>query len=340
MNQMKNNGTANVSNYWNDKSYISVTEGNAEKIFYYNGDHSAIQSAVAGKYDSKWGQLPLMRHAPTYGPIMYKMNYRQYFRRIYITGSSLARLSGTTYTLNNAGNPGNVTWSCSSNLQITSSNKTSAIVKSNANGSGWLRATVDGQPVKDYLVWAGKPVISSVEGERRVPNGQYARFVAKYDWNSSPTSFQWILNPQNGNVLYGANSAFLDIAFYNAGSYQLVVRATNANGTGEYYTTGVNVYDANSYSYQVYPSPASDVVIINFDSKSSEEDSFTFAKTDQGKLYKVYLYSDKGNIVRQTTSDGSQIQFTVSNLPNGMYYLHIDNGSGETPEIQKVIVKH
>jgi hypothetical protein len=32
--------------YWDDGSYIETTESSAKKIFYYNGDHSAVKSQV------------------------------------------------------------------------------------------------------------------------------------------------------------------------------------------------------------------------------------------------------------------------------------------------------
>ncbi|MFD1616358.1 T9SS type A sorting domain-containing protein [Gelatiniphilus marinus] len=55
--------------YWNDNSYVEVFDaGLAEKISYASDDHSAVMSSVAGKYDSKWGQYPVMRHSPTYTP--------------------------------------------------------------------------------------------------------------------------------------------------------------------------------------------------------------------------------------------------------------------------------
>ena len=64
-----------------DGSYEQTTEANAEKIFYYAGDHSAVKSTThAGKYESKWGAMPLVRHSPEYGPADYNMQYRKYYR--------------------------------------------------------------------------------------------------------------------------------------------------------------------------------------------------------------------------------------------------------------------
>ena len=57
--------------YWDDGSYEQTTEANAVKIFYYDGDHSAVKSTThVGKYESKWGSYPLVRHSPDYGPLL------------------------------------------------------------------------------------------------------------------------------------------------------------------------------------------------------------------------------------------------------------------------------
>lgn len=79
INQTKNDGSANVALYWTNDAYTSTTESSAEKIFYYDGDHSAVKSStVSGMYESKWGSGPLMRHAPGYGPYP-NMSNRNYY---------------------------------------------------------------------------------------------------------------------------------------------------------------------------------------------------------------------------------------------------------------------
>lgn len=89
LNQWNDDWSENLSKYWTDGSYVQTTEADAQKIFYYEGDHSAIKSKThQGKYESKWGAMPLMRHAPNYGPTLYSMQYRRYYKKdpIYISG--------------------------------------------------------------------------------------------------------------------------------------------------------------------------------------------------------------------------------------------------------------
>jgi hypothetical protein len=53
--------------YWQDGSYIPAAITGGQKVSYANGDHSAI-ALSASLYESKWGDYPLMRHAPGDAP--------------------------------------------------------------------------------------------------------------------------------------------------------------------------------------------------------------------------------------------------------------------------------
>lgn len=70
------NGDFQLQRYWTDDYYYSTTESNAERVFYSSGDHSAI-ALQAYRYVSKWGQGPLMEHAPTDCP--YISSNRSYY---------------------------------------------------------------------------------------------------------------------------------------------------------------------------------------------------------------------------------------------------------------------
>lgn len=76
----------NLMKYWTNDYYGQTSnENNATKIFYYKSDHSAIKSSVAGMYESKWGKLPHMRHAPNYGPYN-NMDTRYYYTKAFHNG--------------------------------------------------------------------------------------------------------------------------------------------------------------------------------------------------------------------------------------------------------------
>jgi hypothetical protein len=132
-----------LSRYWTDGSYAQTTEASAEKIFYYNGDHSAVKSSVvAGKYESKWGQAPLMRHDPTYGPSIYNMQYRRYYKKEPVISGPIdyPNAQYATYSCSFS-LPG--TWSVTYPLSIYSGQGTASIVVSCPPFPGTSSATVN-----------------------------------------------------------------------------------------------------------------------------------------------------------------------------------------------------
>lgn len=72
----------NLAKYWaGNCAYMEVSESSANKIYYYNSDHSAIfKLGDRSKYVSKWGRGPLMEHAPGYGPYIDMVNRRYYLK--------------------------------------------------------------------------------------------------------------------------------------------------------------------------------------------------------------------------------------------------------------------
>ncbi|MDR2146247.1 MAG: T9SS type A sorting domain-containing protein [Tannerella sp.] len=54
----------------------------------------------------------------------------------------------------------------------------------------------------------------------------------------------------------------------------------------------------------------------------------------------IRLYDQFGRLVRSTTAKNSIVQFNVSDLPNGIYFLRVYDGLSDEPETQTIIVKH
>ncbi|MDR2495902.1 MAG: T9SS type A sorting domain-containing protein [Tannerellaceae bacterium] len=267
---------SNLSLYWSEPNpcFVTTTEALAEKIFYYAGDHSAVKSSVSGKYESKWGQAPVVRHNPTQVPSGYAPASRRYYKK--------------------------------PSLSV--------------------------------------PEIYSITGPTSHQNGQYADYQAVLKNGSpTPTNYQWILNPTNGNNLYGTSSSTLTVAFYNAGSYQIVCRAAGANGWGPYTTINVQVYNPGSYS-AAYPNPVSSTLNVSFDqalvaqAKSSVQAT---GSSQSGKAFvlSIKLYNSNGVLQRQTTTTGQNITLDVSGLPEGLYFLHVHDGIAAKPEIHKILIE-
>ena len=255
--------------YISDSSYTEVSqETYPGKVFWASGDHTAITTEQQGIFISKWNEWPLMKHAWNYSP--FGSNNLKYYQK----ASPSPSISGpssvcdqATYTVENLPQGATVQWSVSNNnVTLTSGQGThTATFTKFRNGMEIINAEILFNNIRIALLtketYFGAPSISNIIGEQRVPTGQYASYRAVISNNAPiPSSYQWILNPLNGNSLYGNGTESIDIAFYNPGSYQLVCRATNECGVGDYYTMGIGVYD-NLY-LTLSPNPATDEVTL------------------------------------------------------------------------------
>ena len=81
---------------------------------------------------------------------------------------------------------------------------------------------------------------------------------------------------------------------------------------------------------RIYPNPAYDMLSIEI------------ARTQNNSTvyYEILLFNSQGNLLRRAHAKENIVQFDVSVLPNGIYFLHISDGISATSETYKVIVKH
>lgn len=113
--------------YWETGSYYEVDESEATIVTYMKYGiitHSAIR-IDSNEYLSKWGALPLVRHAPTNVPSDYGLPYK-YYKRYYrpsLSGPALFNTSAT-YSVSDLPSGYSVSWSFSepSNLSNFSTN--------------------------------------------------------------------------------------------------------------------------------------------------------------------------------------------------------------------------
>ena len=90
-------------------------------------------------------------------------------------------------------------------------------------------------------------------------------------------------------------------------------------------------WPCNCFGPIAYPNPTGDILIIDMN---------RFACTGGGccigTTYSIRLLDERGSIVRQQQARGGQVEFDVSRLPEGTYFLHIEGG-GEIRREQIII---
>jgi len=129
----------------------------------------------------------------------------------------------------------------------------------------------------------------------------------------------WVLNPLNGNVLYPAGKT-VDIAFYNSGDYQLMVRGQNECGTGPNRVTGIHVYDARSLT--ITPNPATNEAIITIESPSTEK------TPDETIEWDLEVYNSQQMLMSKATRiRGNQYRLQTTGWRTGTYIVRVIYGN-------------
>jgi len=94
-----------------------------------------------------------------------------------------------------------------------------------------------------------------------------------------------------------------------------------------------------------YPNPVFDILNVDIDlqefAKEQSKMSASGSKSMQSDpSFDIRLYDRQGNLLRHTVTKNDKLTFNVSNIPNGIYFLHIYDGLNEKPQIQQIIVNH
>ena len=166
-------------------------------------------------------------------------------------------------------------------------------------------------------------------------NGEYTASITGCT-NSSNNNYIWSVTPSNGaNIAYyfGPNNSYAGINFTQAGYYDIKAQITTSCGT-QY---AIKKVYANPYkgggSGITFPNPVDNILYIDLDQIADV--TFINAKT-----FDIRLFDAQGSMVRHSQAQSGIIQYNVSNLPDGIYYLRINDGISASIDIYKIIVKH
>ena len=261
-----------------------------------------------------------MSHSRNYGPSVYNMNYRKYYKsnsQPYISGPNTVCTSNTLFTLQGA-SPSSVSWQVSSNVQLVSSNNSNATIRSiyaNSTSTGWIKASFDGLVItKDF----------GVNGDvNEIPMSVTVNLVNNYltitiHDGSGQTPYYLYLN--NAYKL-STNSRTITFPYYYS-SGRVEIRNQNSCQTGwnsAFYTGyfGGSYY----YNYTISPNPASEILTL----KRKEDSILNHSKNpnfdiNEKNRYELYNYNQilvsKGQIKNLSKID-------VSGFKSGIYILLI-----------------
>ena len=102
----------------------------------------------------------------------------------------------------------------------------------------------------------------------------------------------------------------------------------------------VNEVTKNS-PFLVYPNPVNDIINIEINKQDMEAKYLAAGKPFNNPKYEFRLFNASGTMTfNVATYGGNKAQLSVSNLPDGIYFLHIYDGIDTKPEVQQVVIKH
>ena len=253
-----------------------------------------------------------------------------------ITGTTPICLScGTTFTAANA--PTGFTWDKSSNLSISGTGNTITVTPHNS-GEGWVSVKLGATELVRYNLWVGKPVLRADWYYETMCRGESANYTVST--TVSPFKVGGFLENHNWWITGGTSSDYYAlpdynnfyVEWYNSGSYNIWVTADNICGTSDPLSFPIQISYCSPAPSPAYPNPVNNILNIKLEEPPINAKAST--------TYDVRLYNGQGNQVRQQNFKGGTVQLNVSNLPNGLYYIHIHDNSNNKPIVHTIIVKH
>ncbi|MFT3825761.1 MAG: hypothetical protein QM731_17710 [Chitinophagaceae bacterium] len=343
--------------YWTDGSYVEVTDNAlpyATKVSYPSGDHSAITTSNSNVFISKWGNWPLMQHAPTYCP--YTSTGLKYYS-IPISGARFICSGSENYTTISSWGISSYTWTAGSGLSPSSQTSSSNSFTATTPYNGVTSLSVSMSPTcAGTTVGATKainmgngPILSTVTyngGNFPDPVCQYTGgFMQVYLHPTYPAgayySLSWSFSNCSSN---GTNGVLFNGSI---GTYAMVrVDATGVCGPGENYTKYMYIEDCGIPPQdwrvaqtpsdttkrredviitepKVYPNPAVGTVRVEL--------PFTPGENTVLEIYDNALVRRKVIKLKSTVTSVS-----IADMPAGALYFRVINGK---ESLKKIVIK-
>ena len=213
----------------------------------------------------------------------------------------------------------------------------------------------------------GRPTMESLIIPSSVTTGGIHFFTANH--NSPPNAPTWQVSPNFGVVMVPWANNRLEIGFSVAGWYTVTATVSNACGTATEsrmvnvtgftppvswcimcpaphippcrFCPGIVPPSLHGIELPVLlgiasPNPVDNILTI--DLTQATTNAFENQTTSE-IIFNVRLLNAQGMIVRQQRTQAATIQFDVSNLPEGTYYLQIEHG-GEIEKHQIIVQRN
>ena len=169
--------------------------------------------------------------------------------------------------------------------------------------------------------------------------------TATYTLNMGPYATSWTTGGDGIKILSSnASSATIEVdpAY---GQQVAVIALMSVGGVAKNFiaSCGKGAENIPSRYVSVYPNPANNILTVEIDEEAAaliRENRLGSQSNKITPTYDIRLHNIMGVIVRSEKTKDTKVEFDVSNLPNGFYFLYVYDGIIPTPEFHTVVVSH
>lgn len=237
-----------------------------------------------------------------------------------ISGDNLV-CSTSTFTINPI--PINHTLELSPNVTLVSQSGGSLTLRGGNKGRGYVNILVNNKIVGQKFFWVGAPIISGI-----TYNAPYLK-AETFGISASISNTQWTV----GGNSFSSSSDYLSSP-YSSGTHTVSVRATNACGTGDTYTTEVSFSYGRAYSI-ILNAGSRSVTVIPVPDDSGNTNSSVPKATSPSTLNYTLVGLNTGNIATSGMLPMAGGTLDFMSVTSGLYLLKLyaENGIEETFKI-------
>jgi len=92
-----------------------------------------------------------------------------------------------------------------------------------------------------------------------------------------------------------------------------------------------------AYLLNTYPNPAGDILNVEITNNNT---GLQTRRLQLSPTYTIRLYNQVGAAIVNTQSSDSKTTLNVSNIPSGIYFLYVSDGTDAKPTMKQVIISH
>jgi len=309
-------------------------------------------------------QENISQNGGAYGVYLHAYDQSPYYtgnRRYYKKNVTSPVINGFNVICSGSPKPFSVTsnwkscysWDKSSNLSLSSTTTNPTTVSAattSSTGKGWISIkNNNGTELVRYDVWVGKPNSSDFDvAILKKTMTQYAcdvfadnySYIDLFDWYIPYSG--WTITERKPNMIAPMDRVNITAPSSIAETALYILAHNTCGWCSDIYLgmLGPN-WGYTPIPALTYPNPVSDILNIEIDEVAilqEKDNQQTDARADITN--EIRLYDEQGNVLRQAKTKFGIVQFNVSSLPNGIYYLHVFYGVNTPPSMQQIVVEH